>query len=80
MSLSLFRGFAMTRGYMYHKNGDEQRDRVWFAGRIRFEPAFCDFDRPLTANEIVSVHIGHGIWGKYVVDEVDNKTALLRAT
>lgn len=69
----------MTRGYMFHRNGSEQRDRVWFAGRVQFEPAFCDFERPLLDGEVVSVHIGHGIWGKYSVDAVDGETALLRA-
>lgn len=69
---------ATTRGYMHHRNGSEQHDQVWYAGRTHFEPAFCDFERALADGEIVSVHVGHGIWREYVVEAADGRTALLR--
>lgn len=63
----------------FHGNGSEQRSQHFSGpGRSYFAQDEADIDHVCNVDDVITFHVGHGVYRTYVVADCDGKTALLR--
>lgn len=67
-------------GYLYRSNQQPAMSQDWHCGRmLGATHRTVALDSVTTEGEIVSIHMGHGMFRDYRIEAADNKTALLVA-
>jgi len=67
------------RLYFYHRNGQPEMDRQYYApGKFVIDQNMTFGEREYTEGERARFHVGHGCYHDYVVMSADKDTALLQ--
>ena len=67
-----------VRAYLYNQDQSPRLETDWHCGRrLGTYHAECRIDRVLIEGDLVSLHVGHGVFNEFRVAACDGDTALL---
>jgi hypothetical protein len=68
----------VIKAFMYHRSGSPVMVQHYTRpGQFCFEQASVRIEHKVSEQDLVTVHVGHGVSHTFVVEAVDDQTALL---